>query len=227
MAKHKMIQALDILLKDLASKRNLLDGKVIVFGGDFRQTLHVVHNGKEKILYRGLLYSIYGINLKSYTYRENMRAKEDPTFCEYLMQIGNGQEITNSNNKIEIPHNFIIPYTNEIESLHQLFRATYPNISTFFSNLSSITSRVILTTKNDFVNEINDMLIQQLPNDAKIYTAIDETLEAADQCQFEDFLHNLNHANLVQIDFEKIVGYIVAKLKSILEGLCNGTINMS
>lgn len=32
------------------------------------------------------------------------------------MQVGNGQEIINENNIIEIPHNFIIPYTNEIDS---------------------------------------------------------------------------------------------------------------
>ncbi|KAG5580030.1 hypothetical protein H5410_050657 [Solanum commersonii] len=226
MAKHKMIQALDILLKDLTGKRNLFGGKVIVFGGDFRQTLPVVRNGKrEDFVSESLLYSDIWNQLEKLYLSENMRAKEDPTFCEYLMRIGNGQEITNSNNKIEIPRNFIIPYTIEIESLNQLFRATYPNISTFFSDLSSITSRVILTTKNDFVNEINDMLIQQLSNDAKIYTAIDETLEAADQCQFEDFLHTLNPVNLppYKLTLKKNCPVILLRNLNPSEGLCNGT----
>lgn len=40
------------------------------------------------------------------------------------------------------------------------------------------------------------MLIHQLSNDATVYTAIDETIEPGDQCQFEDFLHTLNPANL-------------------------------
>lgn len=82
--------------------------------------------------------------------------------------------------KIKISRKFIIPYTNEIDSLSQLFRETYPDINIFFSYPSSITSRVILTTKNDLVNEINDMLKHQLPKDAKIYTAIGETLEPSD-----------------------------------------------
>ncbi|KAG5586022.1 hypothetical protein H5410_046456 [Solanum commersonii] len=56
-----------------------------------------------------------------------------------------------------------------------------------------MTSRIILTTKNDFVDEINDMLIHRFSGDATVYTAIDETIEPNDQ--------NLNPT----------------------EGLCNGT----
>ncbi|KAG5589602.1 hypothetical protein H5410_040116 [Solanum commersonii] len=84
----------------------------------------------------------------------------------------------------------------EIESLNLLFNVTYPDFHTFYSNPSFITSRIILTTKNDFVDEINDMLIHRFPNDATVYTAIDETIEPNDQCQFEDFLHTLHPANL-------------------------------
>lgn len=88
-----------------------------------------------------------------------MRAKEDSLFCEYLMRIRNGEEITDEKGQIELPRNLIIPYIKEIQSLNHLFKETYPNIKIVFSNTTSITSRVILTMKNDFVNKINDMLI--------------------------------------------------------------------
>ncbi|KAG5612637.1 hypothetical protein H5410_023918 [Solanum commersonii] len=102
------------------------------------------------------------------------------------MRIGH-EKLTITNNKIEIPNNFVIPFTDEIESLNLLFNVTYPDFHTFYSNPSFITSRIILTTKNDFVDEINDMLIDRFPDDATVYTAIDETIEPNDQCQFEDF----------------------------------------
>ncbi|XP_060186850.1 uncharacterized protein LOC132616445 [Lycium barbarum] len=197
MAKKKTIEAFDKLLKDLMSTSILFGGKVVVFGGDFRQTLPVVRSGKkEDFIGESLLYSHIWNHLEKLCLSENMRAKKDPAFSEYLMRIGNGQEKTNNCNRIEIPQNFIIPFTNEIESLNLLFNVTYPDLHTFFSNRSSITSRIILTTKNDFIDEINDMLIHRFPNDAKVYTAIDETIEPNDQCQFEDFSHTLHLANL-------------------------------
>ncbi|KAG5580364.1 hypothetical protein H5410_050991 [Solanum commersonii] len=108
----------------------------------------------------------------------------------------NGQEKTNNCNKSEIPNNFIIPSTHQIESLNLLFNVTYPDLRTFYFNPYFITSRFILTTKNNFVDEINDMLIHRFSDDATVYTSIDETIQPNDPCQFEDFLHNLHPANL-------------------------------
>ncbi|XP_019241248.1 PREDICTED: uncharacterized protein LOC109221243, partial [Nicotiana attenuata] len=85
---------------------NVLFGeKVIVFGGDFRQTLPVIQSGQKEDFIR----------------EKNMRAKTDPSFCEYLMRIGNGTEKTSLDDKIEIPRSFIVPYITEKESLISLF----------------------------------------------------------------------------------------------------------
>ena len=53
-----------------------------------------------------------------------------------------------------------------------------------------------LTTKNDFVDEINDMLIAQFPADEKVYLATDETIDPKDQSEYDDFLHALNPPGL-------------------------------
>ena len=42
MAHRHNIEALDILLKDLCNSDELFGGKIIVFGGDFRQVLPVL-----------------------------------------------------------------------------------------------------------------------------------------------------------------------------------------
>ncbi|XP_019242702.1 PREDICTED: uncharacterized protein LOC109222857, partial [Nicotiana attenuata] len=197
MAKKKMIETFDLLLKDLLNTNVLFGGKVVVFSGDFRQTLPVVRNGKrEDFIHESLLYSDIWPRLEKLQLSENMRAKTDPAFCEYLMRIGNEKEPLTSENKIEIPNSFIVPYTTEQESLNALFETTFPNMHAFFRDASSVTSRVIFTTKNNFVNEINDMLISKFPKEAKTFVVIDETCESNDQSQYEDFLHSLNPAGL-------------------------------
>ncbi|XP_009800704.1 uncharacterized protein [Nicotiana sylvestris] len=182
MAKKNMIEALDSLLKDIMDTNVLFGGKVVVFGGDFRQTLPVVRSGKkEDFIRESIVNSEIWNELEKLRLSENMRAKTDPSFCEYLMRIGNGKEKTNMDSKIEIPRSFIVPYITEKESLDLLFNIIYPDLHTSFHDSSFLTSRVILTTKNDFVDEINDRLIAQFPKDAKTFIAMDETVEPNDQ----------------------------------------------
>ncbi|XP_075092004.1 uncharacterized protein LOC142172125 [Nicotiana tabacum] len=69
MAKKRMLDVFDLLLKDLMDTNILFGGKVVVFGGDFRQTLPVVRNGnKEYFISESLLYSTFGTNLKNCNY---------------------------------------------------------------------------------------------------------------------------------------------------------------
>lgn len=154
-----------------------------------------------------------------------MRARTDPAFSEYLMRIGDGKEKLNSEDKVEIPNSLLIPFTTEEQSLQELFNVTYPNIDSLFHDSSSLASHVILTTKNDYVHEINDMLKSKFPNTARSFIAIDETVEPNDQSQFEDYLHTLNPANLPPYKLTLKENCPVMLLRNLnpSEGLCNGT----
>ncbi|XP_027093632.1 uncharacterized protein [Coffea arabica] len=58
MAKRKSIEALDKMLQDITNNSHLFGGKVIVFGGDFRQTLPVItHGTREDIIDTSLVMS--------------------------------------------------------------------------------------------------------------------------------------------------------------------------
>ncbi|XP_015161413.1 ATP-dependent DNA helicase PIF1-like [Solanum tuberosum] len=226
MAKKGLLEAFDILLRDLMDTNILFGGKVVVFGGDFRQTLPVVRSGKKDDFIReSLLFSEIWNQLEKLRLSDNMRAKTDPTFCEYLLRIGNGKEKVHDNDKIQIPHCFIIPFISENESLDVLFRLTYPDLHTCTSNVSSMTSRVILTTKNDFVDQMNDLLITQFPGDPKTYVSFDETIEPNDQSQYEDFLHTLHPAGLPphKLTLKKYCPVMLLRNLNPCEGLCNGT----
>ncbi|XP_060212641.1 uncharacterized protein LOC132640178 [Lycium barbarum] len=197
LARKKLVETFDSLLRDLMGINTLFGGKVVVFGGDFRQTLLVVKSGTKKDFIREcLLYSNIWDHLQKFHLTQNMRACKDPTFCEYLLRIGDGREEVNEHDKIEVPKSFLIPFTNEKDSLNILFKTVYPNLQMLMSDTSSVTSRVILTTKNDFVNEINQMFIDEFPTTAVTFIGIVETIEPKDQSQFEDFLHTLNPTGL-------------------------------
>ena len=111
------------------------------------------------------------------------------------MRIGNGTGKKIDKGKTEIPNSSIIPFENEKDS-NLLFEVNYPNLHTAYSNLSFITSPDILTTKIDFVDEINDMLIIKFPTTEKPYLATDEIIDPMDQSEYEDLLRNLNPVGL-------------------------------
>nr|XP_009767304.1 PREDICTED: ATP-dependent DNA helicase PIF4-like isoform X2 [Nicotiana sylvestris] len=110
MAKKEMIEALDLLLRDLMETNMLFGGKVVVFSGDFRQTLPVVRvEKKEDFVRESLLCSEIWHQLEKLQLSENKRSKTDPTFYEYFMRISNGKEGKNDKRKVEIPRPLIIP----------------------------------------------------------------------------------------------------------------------
>ncbi|KAH0650144.1 hypothetical protein KY284_030056 [Solanum tuberosum] len=97
MAKKKLIETFDSFLKDIMNTDTLFGGKVVVFGGDFRQTLPVIQNGKkEDFINESLLNSTIWDHLEKYQLVQNMCAKIDPTFCEYLLKIGSGKQSVNA-----------------------------------------------------------------------------------------------------------------------------------
>ncbi|XP_015161034.1 uncharacterized protein [Solanum tuberosum] len=226
MAKKKLIETFDSFLKDIMNTDTLFGGKVVVFGGDFRQTLPVIQNGKkEDFINESLLNSTIWDHLEKYQLVQNMRARTDPTFSEYLLKSGNGKESVNALRKIEIPPSFLIPYVNEKESLDILFKSIHPNLNMLTEDISSITSRVILTTKNDFVAEINEMFIHKFPGNTMTLVGIDETVEPKDQSQYEDFLHTLNPSGLppYKLTLKRNSPVILLRNLNPSEGLCNGT----
>ncbi|KAG5631805.1 hypothetical protein H5410_003522, partial [Solanum commersonii] len=226
MAKKKMVEAFDLLFRDLMETNTLFGGKIVIFSGDFKQTLPVVCSGKkEDFIRESLLCSESWNQLEKLQLSKNMRATKDPKFCEYLMRIGDGKEkIKMTMEKIEIPHS-LIPFTSQKESLNLLFRNTYPDLYTCCTKISFITSRAILTTKNNFVDEINDMLISQFPNTEKVYITIVETIDPKDQSEYEDFLHTLNPTGLppYKLTLKKNCPIMLLRNLNPCEGLCNGT----
>ena len=90
MMKRQGVEALDNSLRDIMDRPNLpFGGKTVVFGGDFRQVLPVVRRGsRAQIVGASLRMSYLWNSMRHLKLVQNMRAKSDPWFAEYLLHIG-------------------------------------------------------------------------------------------------------------------------------------------
>ncbi|XP_027103066.1 uncharacterized protein [Coffea arabica] len=164
MAHKTGIEGVDTLLKDLMGSSELFGSKIMVFGGDFRQVLPIVSKGsKEDFVQASLVTSYIWPQLHKLYLTDNMRAISDPEFTDYLLRIGNGLEPVIQGLKVKIPLPLLIPYKNETESIFELIKTVYPDLTAFSKNDFSLVNRAILTTKNEFVDMLNNLLINIFP----------------------------------------------------------------
>ncbi|XP_071681524.1 uncharacterized protein [Lolium perenne] len=95
MTKRQTVETLDRSLQDIMGCDLPFGGKVVVFGGDFRQVLPVVTRGtRAQITDATLRRSHLWEKIRKIRLTRNMRAQTDPWFSSYLLRIGNGTEET-------------------------------------------------------------------------------------------------------------------------------------
>jgi hypothetical protein len=95
MTKMKSIEMLDRSLQDIMGCKVPFGGKVMVFGGDFRQVLPVVPRGtRAQIIDATLLRSYILKYVRKICLMRNMRAQSNPWFSDYLLRMDNGTEDT-------------------------------------------------------------------------------------------------------------------------------------
>ncbi|CAI9294365.1 unnamed protein product [Lactuca saligna] len=169
MAKKSAIESLDSLLTDIMECSTTFGGKVVVLGGDFRQTLPVVRLGTNRK---------HASSIGSF-------------FSSFLLALGNGIGTHTDDAVVSLPSSMLIQGCNDVNGLEALMKYVYPNIFVTPATFSPTCNRVVLTTKNTFVDEINDTLIYKLPGEEIEYFSLDETIDPNDQAQYEDLLHSL------------------------------------
>ncbi|KAF5481877.1 hypothetical protein F2P56_002491, partial [Juglans regia] len=214
------------MLRDITDSRLPFGGKIIVFGGDFRQVLPVIRKGtRQEEVNASLASSYLWSTLTKIRLSENMRARFDPNFSNYLLQVGNGTTPITIENKIKIPNEMLIPYKNDVESLDDLIDAVFQDIGSYSENLSEMTNRAILTQKNNYVDEINTILIQRFPDTVTQYYSFDETIDTSEQGIMEDFLNTLTPNGLPphELLLKKNCPIMLLRNVNPSEGLCNGT----
>ncbi|CAL5372979.1 unnamed protein product [Camellia sinensis] len=119
----------------------------------------------------------------------------------------------------------LLPYNKNIDPLQELITFVFPNFNDYNEDPLSMMNRVILTPKNDNVDHINEILIEEFPGDEHMYNSIDETVDKSQQSQYGDFLNSLFALGLPPHKLLLKENYPILMLRNInpSKGLRNGT----
>ncbi|XP_057250108.1 uncharacterized protein LOC130591189 [Beta vulgaris subsp. vulgaris] len=155
MARKENIESLDLLLRDLCDPNVPFGGKVIVFGGDFRQVLPIVpHKTQAEAVEASLVSSALWTTLTRFSLTENMRAREDQPFSEFLLALGNGSLQTVEVAAVKLPSQIVLPFDASPDCLGKLVESVFPEISAGIFCDNIFTDRAILTPMNEDVDAI-------------------------------------------------------------------------
>jgi ATP-dependent DNA helicase PIF1 len=177
MAHRYCFEAHDATLKDIMSSydnsESVFGGKVVVFGGDFRQILPVVPRGtRSDIVHSSINASKIWDHFKVLTLTKNMRLQssqdsplnsEISKFSNWLLKVREGKlsEPNNGYAEIEIPKELLI--TGYDDPIKEIVESTYPNLLQHYNCPQYLQSKAILASTIEIVDQINNYDLNLIP----------------------------------------------------------------
>ena len=226
MTKRQTVETLHRSLQDIMESDLPFGGKVMVFGGDFRQVLPVVTRGtRAQITDATLLRSSLWEKVRKIRLTRNMRAQTDPWFSSYLLRIGDGTEETIGGDHVRLPDDIVIPYTHTEEPVKKLIEDIFPSLHENAASGSYMSARAILSTKNDYVDDLNKKMIDRFPGQQKVYYSFDSVEDDPRNNCTIDYLNTITPNGLPPHVLKLKVNCPVILLRNLdpHNGLCNGT----
>ncbi|XP_035840335.1 uncharacterized protein LOC110914132 [Helianthus annuus] len=242
-------EALDRTMRDISrsSQPNMqskpFGGKVILFGGDFRQILSVIPKGTRTMIVNASLNSSYiWRHCQVLKLTENMRLrvscqeadlKEIKEFGEWILKLGDGLlgEENDGEIDIKIPDDLLIH--DQVNPISSLISFIYPDMNNFLWDLTYFQQRTILAPTNEVVDSINKELLECLPGEEKVYFSSDSLCQSEEESELNmelfppDVLNNLRLSGLPNHKLVLKLGAPMMLIRNIdqANGLCNGTLN--
>jgi ATP-dependent DNA helicase PIF1 len=87
-----------------------------------------------------------------------MRAQSDAWFSDYLLRIGNGTKDMFVGDYARFPKDIVIEYKDE-HSIDRLIDCVFPDLNKNACSTQYMCEHGILSTRNDYVDEINARMI--------------------------------------------------------------------
>jgi ATP-dependent DNA helicase PIF1 len=177
MAHRYCFEAHDATLKDIMSSydnsESVFGGKVVVFGGNFRQILPIVPRGtRSDIVHSSINASRIWDHCKVLTLTKNMRLQssqdsplnsEISEFSNWLLKVGESKlsEPNNGYAEIEIPKELLI--TGYDDPIKAIVESTYPNLLQHYNCPQYLQSKAILASTIEIVDQINNYVLNLIP----------------------------------------------------------------
>ena len=206
------------LLRDLTGNKEPWGGKVVLFGGDPRQTLPVVKGGKrgEAVAASFKSCSLYP-SMHEVKLTKNMRVCDgNQAFCDWLLSIGEGTIPTDNNDMIEIPEKYMV------ESKMQQIECIFPKLKA--NDEAELMSSGIFCPRNEDVWEMNEICLKMLPGKATTYLSFDRVEDAEEDLEAPtELLNSRRPSGFPDHSLRIKVGAPVMLLRNLQNGLVNGT----
>ena len=169
-----VIKVVDRNLRDIMDNQLVFGGKIIVFGRDFKQVLPVVpHATRVETMNASLVMSYLWPKMEKLRLTRNMRAQLDTTFSDFLLRVGDGDENSTNEDMINIPDHMLVQYKHGDDPEKCMINTIFPSLREHANSSKYIKERAILTTKNEFVDIMNEKLIAMFLGEFKAYYSFD------------------------------------------------------
>lgn len=93
-----------------------------------------------------------------------------------MLHIENREEYTIKENLIAIPQQMIVEQSNDGNPGESLVREIYPTLEQNYRSAEYITEQAILATRNEFVDKLNELMIEKFSGETKTYISFDGRL---------------------------------------------------
>ncbi|XP_071712818.1 uncharacterized protein [Rutidosis leptorrhynchoides] len=252
MVKRICVETMDCSFRDICRTINPdnidkpFGGKVVVFGGDFRQVLPVITQGKREDIVNASLNSSYiwdhvtvlkltiNMRLSSVplgTSREQKKMEDIRKFANWLLNIGDGNVNPTDDgiSDVEMPEDVLI--NNVHDPIGSIIASIYPDYLQNLGNPTYYQERAILAPTHEYVNVINDRMMESLDGEARTYLSSDNICHSSRDADFNRELYTIDYLNSIRIGglpkhaLTLKVGVPVTLLRNIDQsgGLCNAT----
>lgn len=221
------VDAVDHLFQRVKDDMRPFGGIIVVFMGDWRQTLPVLPlSSREQKIASTLLFSECWKNVKVMRLTENLRILKhggNSSWSDYLLSVGEGRLDTQVINGIEytkLPNSMVI----ESGKISDLLQAVYPNLNVNYTNMQWLYNRAIICPKNIDVQEINKTMLNLLPGEEQMFYSIDQVNDN-DMRATNEVINKLTPQGMPLHKISLKIGAIIMLLRNLnpAEGHCNGS----
>ena len=221
-----------MLVRDKSSVLLLINLIILIY--NILQVLPVIPNAERpQIVAQCLNRSSIWRHIEVHHLHINMRVQQAANtvdgaelreFAEYLLRIGNGSEplVPGTEDRVLISPHMLMPRYNTYDLIDAVFGDLHsPNV-----NMEFLTSRAILTPKNVDVVELNNLILDQFPDEIHEFRSADQVDDPEDQIRYPtELLNSFNPSDLPPHTLKLKVGCPIMLLRNLntAQGLCNGT----
>ncbi|CAN6703406.1 unnamed protein product [Malus baccata var. baccata] len=222
-------EALDRTFRDLTDIDLPFGGKIMIFGGDFRQVLPVIRKGtKSELIQASVVKASFWSQVKILKLKQNMRSINDREFSEFLLRVGDGNEDVIMDDMVKLLEydydNMVFTICSE-HSINQLIAKIFPDLEDHMNDATYMVERAVVTPTNEDVDMLNEKIIPMFPGLEETMYSFDSVEDDERNLYQPEFLNSISLGGLPPHKLTLKRGAPIMLLRNIDPklGLCNGT----